>query len=304
MVTISHVLCPVDFSDCSRHAFTHAVAIAQWYRARVSVLHVHRLTTPVLAAPIGVAPVGLQPIVLTADERAHLRDALDAFVGPGRGPDTSIDISVEEDLDVAGAIVAHAESTRADLLVLGTHGRSGFERFMVGSVTEKVLRRTPIPVLTVPPRADAPGRPLSMRPHIICAVDFSTSSTRALDYAASLAREGDGVLTLLHVVDVPPESTDPSLPDLSAYRDQRFREGRLALSGMVAALDDGWRVAPLVLAGKPYREILRLASEQQADLIVMGVQGRGAVERAFFGSTAQHVIRAAACPVLTLKAPD
>jgi nucleotide-binding universal stress UspA family protein len=303
MVTITRVLCPVDFSDCSRHALTHAAAIAQWYRARISVLHVHRLTTPVFAAPIGVAPVGLQPIVLTAEERAHLEDALDTFVGPNRGPDTLIDLSVEEDLDVAGAIAAHAESTGADLLVLGTHGRSGIQRFMVGSVTEKVLRRTPVPVLTVPPHADGPERPLSMRPHIICAVDFSPSSTRALNYAASLAQETDGALTVLHVVDVPPESTDPSLPDLSDYRARRFHEGRLALAGMVAVLDDAWKVAPLVLAGKPYREILRLAAEQQADLIVMGVQGHGAVERAFFGSTAQHVIREAACPVLTLKSP-
>jgi nucleotide-binding universal stress UspA family protein len=155
-------------------------------------------------------------------------------------------------------------------------------------------------VLTVPPGAGA-VRPVSMRPRIVCAVDFSKASARALDFAASLAQEADGALTVVHIVDVPAESADSTLPDISAYRAARFEEATRELCGTVARLGEAWKVAPLVLAGTPYREILQVASAQQADLIVMGVHGRGAVERAFFGSTAQHVVRQAGCPVLTIR---
>jgi nucleotide-binding universal stress UspA family protein len=301
MIRIARVLCPTDFSDGSQHALDHAMAIARWYRSQVTVLHVHRLMTPVYAVAPVTMPVGVQTVTLTAAETAHLVEALDDFVARERGQGAIVDTVLEQDFDVANAILDRAASTAADLIVLGTHGRSGFQRFMLGSVAEKVLRRAVCPVLVVPPRAGAPDRPVSVRPRIVCAVDFSKASARALDYAASLAAEADGALTVLHVVDVPPESTDPSLPEISAYRTARFEEARLALAGAVAVLEEGWKAAPLVLAGKPYREILRVAAEQQADLIVMGVHGRGAVERAFFGSTAQHVVRQAACPVLTLR---
>jgi nucleotide-binding universal stress UspA family protein len=303
MIRIARVLCPTDFSDGSRHALDHATAIAKWYRSRITVLHVHRLTTPVYAVAPVTMPVGAQTLMLTATETAHLTDALDDFVAQDRGQGATVETVLEQDFDVADAILQRAATMPADLIVLGTHGRSGFQRFMLGSVAEKVLRRAACPVLTVPPRAGGAARPVSMRPRVVCAVDFSRASTRALDYAASLAQESDGALTVLHVVDVPPESTDPSLPDISSYRAARFEEARLALAGAVGALDEGWRAAPLVLAGKPYREILRVADEQQADLIVMGVHGRGAIERAFFGSTTQHVVRQAGCPVLTLREP-
>ncbi|MBM3818816.1 MAG: universal stress protein [Acidimicrobiia bacterium] len=304
MITIARILCPTDFSDGSRHALDHAMSIARWYRSQVTVLHVHRLTTPVYAVAPVTMPVGAQVLTLTAAETAHLLDALEEFVAPERGQGTAVETALEQDFDVADAVLARAGTMRADLIVLGTHGRSGFQRFMLGSVAEKLLRRADCPVLTVPPRAGDVERPISMRPRILCAVDFSKASARALDYAASLARESDGALTALHVVDVPPESSDPSLPDISAYRTARFEEARLALAGTVAALDEGWKAAPLVLAGKPSREILRVAAEQQDDLIVMGVLGRGALDRAFFGSTAEHVVRQASCPVLTLRAPD
>jgi nucleotide-binding universal stress UspA family protein len=303
MIRIARVLCPTDFSDGSRHALDHALSIARWYRSHVTVLHVHRLTTPAYAAAPVTMPVGVQPILLTTAETAHLLDALEEFVAPERGQGTAVETALEQDFDVANAILQRAAVMPADLVVLGTHGRSGFQRFMLGSVAEKVLRRAVCPVLTVPPRAGDPARPVSMRPRLLCAVDFSKASARALAYAASLAQESDGALTVLHVVDVPPESSDPTLPDISSYRNARFEEARLALAGSVAALEDGWKAASLVLAGRPYREILRVAEEQQADLIVMGVHGRGAVERAFFGSTAQHVVRQAACPVLTLREP-
>jgi nucleotide-binding universal stress UspA family protein len=197
----------------------------------------------------------------------------------------------------------------ADLIVMGTHGRSGVDRVLIGSVTEKVLRKAACPVLTVPPAApDAvPATPVLYK-NIVCPVDFSDASMRALEYALSLAREADAHLTVLHVTplefDLPHEHSmvDTGLT-LAEFFDRRERQARARLEEAVhpRAQDYCTAVALVTRAHRPWQEILRVANEGHADLIVVGVQGRSAVDLMFFGSTTQQVIRQASCPVLTLR---
>ena len=185
---------------------------------------------------------------------------------------------------------------------MGTHGRSGFQRLFLGSTAEKVLRQARCPVMTVPPRMpDAmPLGPVAFT-RLLCAVDFSASSELALNYAISLAREGNGALTLVHIVETTPlyyDFSPPAVVDVTAWTE----EARKRLRGMVA--DDvraSVSVTEVVAMGKPYREILKLAGEFASDLIVMGVQGRNAADLLFFGSTTHHVVREARCAVLTLR---
>jgi nucleotide-binding universal stress UspA family protein len=125
---------------------------------------------------------------------------------------------------------------------------------------------------------------------------------RALQYAAALAHETDATLTVLHVIELTSESSESYRAELNAYRAARFDEVRSSLTRALADLRDTCSTAQLILVGKPYREILRIAAEQQSDLIAMGAQGHGAIDVALFGSTTHHVLRQAACPVLTLKA--
>jgi nucleotide-binding universal stress UspA family protein len=303
MISIRRILCPVDFSDCAERALDHAVALAKWYHARLAVLHVYRLPVPVAMATPGIVPSELLPIPLTPAERAQLVASLENLVSSHRVAGPHIDILLDEDLEVAGSIVRRAASLPADLVVIGTHGRSGFERFMLGSVAEKVLRGAACPVLTVPPHCDpeAVHRP-SLFPQILCPLDFSKASARALEYASSLANDAGAQVTLLHVVDLPEAMPEPGAPDLSGYRVARFKAAEHALESAADAMRNGHHVTQRILTGKPYREILRVAGELEPDLIVMGVQGRSAIDLGFFGSTTQHVVRRAPCPVLTLKA--
>ena len=122
----------------------------------------------------------------------------------GVPPEVRVDFRIQEAGDVHEEILAQLGAAHADLLVLGTHGRSGFQRLFLGSVTEKVIRHTTCPTLVVPPRApDVPATtPVQFR-RILCPVDFSESSLDALAYAINMAEEADGRLTLLHVVDIP-----------------------------------------------------------------------------------------------------
>jgi nucleotide-binding universal stress UspA family protein len=204
---------------------------------------------------------------------------------------------------VSREIVRVASGLPADLIVMGTHGRSGFDRLMLGSTTEKLLRKSPCPLMTVPAHApDAVPVPVLFR-RILCAVDFSPSSLRALSFAESLAEESDAHLRLIHVVE--PRSIFEPVPmgaSGGAVSDEEVRiEARRRLDAAISREARVYsHVSEIVISGKPYREILREAAEQESDLIVMGAHG-GGIGALGFGSTTNHVVREATSPVLTLR---
>jgi nucleotide-binding universal stress UspA family protein len=204
--------------------------------------------------------------------------------------------------DAATEIAREAERLPADVLILGTHGRSGFERLFLGSVTEKVLRRVRVPVLTIPQPVREPGSPLYKT--ILCPVEFSSASIRALEYALSLAREADARLIMLHVIeDVLGSTAAGALGHLSVseYSRQLEQDALARLKGAVPDEARVWcRPDERVVQGRAYREILKVVADERVDIVVMGVQGRGALDRLVFGSTTHRVIREAGCPVLTL----
>ena len=295
MIRIKNVLCPVDFSDISQHAVDHAAAIAHWYDATLTLLYVF-VTLPTMDLP---------PLVLEDADRARLEGDLRrmaAAVPPG----VSVDVRVEQTESAHREILAQLAATHADLLVLGTHGRSGLERLFLGSVTEKVIRKATCPTLVVPPRASdvPPDAPVRFR-RILCPIDFAESSLSALAYALNLAEEADAHLTLLHVIEMPPELREhPLAPNFDVDRIHAAAEAdaRRRLRDLVPDQARTYcTVETDVVEGRAYRRVLQRAAEEEADLIVMGVHGRGAVDLLVFGSTTHHVIRAAACPVLIVR---
>jgi nucleotide-binding universal stress UspA family protein len=305
MIQIQRILCPIDFSDCSRRALDHALALAKWYDATLTVLHV--------CAPVPVSAYATVASMIPASQVGgenlnEVRQAMEKFASIDDGTRVPLAFETGEG-DPAREIVAVASAVQTDLIVLGTHGRSGFERLVLGSVTEKVLRKAGCPVLTVPPRVTeaASIRSVTLK-RILCAIDFSECSMRGLEYATSLAQEANAQLTVLYVVEPLPsvpadyESAVAGLKPLREYVAAAAEEGRELLRH---AIPDDVRsycqVETIQRIGKPYREILQLATEQASDLIVIGVHGRGVVDLMFFGSTAQHVVRQAHCPVLTLR---
>jgi len=219
--------------------------------------------------------------------------------------DVPLDLRVTEASDIHREILIQAEMVSADLLVLGTHGRSGFERLVLGSVAERVVRKAPCPTMVVPRQAHdtPPDEPVRFR-RIVCPVDFSDASVRAVEYATSLAEEARAQIILLHVLDVPPEIL--AQPISAGVDVDRIRAAAVADSQkqLEALVPDPPRphctMKAIVREGPVYREILAIAAERGGDLIVMGVQGRGAVDLMVFGSNTARVMRAATCPVLVL----
>ena len=292
MINFSRILCPVDLSEFSRRAVDHAAAIAHWYDASLTVLFVYA-NMPVMDVP---------PLVLPDVERERIVDALrDATRQVPSG--VPVDLQVREAYEVHREILAEADRLRADLLVLGSHGRSGMGRLLLGSVTEKVMREARCPTLVVPRGAAgaSPAGPVRFR-RILCPVDFSEGSIDALRYATSLAEEADAELTAIHVIEVPPELAARSAAepvDVDRIRAEAEAERLRELRALIPSDARTFcTVHTAVREGAAYREILRVAGETDADLIVMGVQGRGAVDLMVFGSNTARVTRAATCPVL------
>jgi nucleotide-binding universal stress UspA family protein len=304
-INIQRILCPIDFSETSRHALDHAAALARWYEAQISLLYVH----PVLAITSMSPGLPLMPgVMLTPVDRAAVAASLEAFAKDEVGAGLSMTREVLEG-NAASEIATYAREHGMQLIVLGTHGRSGFERLAMGSVAEKVLRTAECPVLTVPPRVpDRVPVPAALFRHVLCAIDFSPCSMEALSYATSIAQEGGGTLTVLYVAELLPDDIGPltgDFVDASPFRDylvraQAERTARLE-AAVPATVREFCTVETLMAPGKPYREILRVAANKDTDLIVLGVHGHNPFDRLFFGSTAQHVVRAARCPVLTVR---
>jgi nucleotide-binding universal stress UspA family protein len=306
MIHIQRILCPTDFSDFSRRALDHAVAIARWYESTITLLHVCT-SAPVVAYVPGSQV--LPSAMLTPEDQEALLASLKRFAEDEAGASVPVEFAIAEG-HTTTEIVAKANAMPADLLVLGTHGRSGFERLVLGSVAEKVLRKAGCPVLTVPRgMADVlPASPVIFK-RILCAVDFSDCSMHALRYAMSLAQEADAHLTVIHVLELPPdmpreihENVLAGPRSLREYVALAEQDRRARLKDAIPENVRAYCTVDTVLAtGRPYREILRVASDEMSDVVVIGIHGHGAADLFFFGSTAQHVVRQASCPVLTLR---
>jgi nucleotide-binding universal stress UspA family protein len=287
---LERILCPSDFSDFSVRAVEYAAALAKRFEARLSVLHVLRSVVAATGGPYFPA---------TGEMRDRAACELRSFVEPAIQAGAIVATELREG-DVWREIQARAAELPADLLVMGTHGRSGFEQLLLGSVTEKVLRRASCPVLTVCHDAERTWREPALFRRILCATDFSESSPLTVAFALSLAAEQQAQLTLLHVLDG--LQLYRAAPEFDPWRRQLEETARRQLEAAVAAAARDWcTVQHRVTVGRAHSEIVGVAREQDADLIVMGTHGHGSIARAFFGSTSHHVVREASCPVLTVR---
>jgi nucleotide-binding universal stress UspA family protein len=281
---IGRILCPVDFSPFSERALQFGGAFAAWFGAELTVIWVQSG---------GWRGHGAGH---TLDDGGQTLQSFTASVLGSR----SVHV-----LTTRGPVVPEIVRAAAtvDLIVMGTHGATGLERLLVGSVAEKVLRKAPCPVITVPRLAPPASRADLALETILCAVDFSPSSTQALKYALSLAETAHGRLLLLHALEWFAEEDDEAAPSANGAAFPTSEQDALAQLEELVPSDARSQcdAEALVGYGNPALEVLRVAAEQRADLIVLGVQGRGALDLTLFGSTAQQVVRDATCPVLTVK---
>jgi len=298
MLEIKLILCPIDFSAFSVRAYQHALSLAEHYQAKLVAQHVVELWRHPSAS--FAASAGLYEEFEQALRESGSKQ-LQEFVKNRTHDEIQPELVVQAGI-AADSILSFAQAHKTDVIVMGTHGRRGFDRLMLGSVTDRVMRRAPCPVLAIskPPHdflaADtATGKERGQVHHlsrILFCADFSENSEQALKYAISATAEYDAELTLLHVLEgVPsPAKAEEAMAAAGERLDKLIPpEGRTAL-----------KIKTAVRIGKPYWQIIQLAMEAQIDLVTMGVRGRGELDLAVFGSTTYRVMQLGSCPVLAV----
>jgi nucleotide-binding universal stress UspA family protein len=285
MLQIRTVLVPTDRSPCAERAYAPAVALAAHHGAALRMVHVSKAGR---RRP--------DDVHLTSDDVAHdLR--LSSEPEPADGGAVFEEVAASH-ASPALDILDHAREHDVDVIVMGTHGRLGSGHFLLGSVTEQVVRLADRPVLTVPCDEAHEGGP------VVVAVDFSEGSGTALLYARELATERGAALHALHVVewavDPPPYLYGLEVPALSDV----LARARVELAAFVAAA--GPDVVPVVRArvgGLAAFAVADYAREVAASLVVISTHGRTGLSRLLLGSVAERVVRTAPCPVFTVH-PD
>ena len=292
MLKIERILCPTDFSEFSEKAYDYALSLARHYGSEVLLQHVVRPLTlgyPEYAIPDSVGE-------FYGELRGHAEEQLREFakVRTQAGPSTRV---IVDEGAATDCILALAKEQAVDLIVMGTHGRRGFERLALGSVTEKVLRKSTCSVLVVRKQAHdfvvpaKGGDSILLRKILFCS-DFSECSARSLQYALSLAAEYQAELSLLHVLEHAPA---PSELQAETERARKRLE-----EPITAEARSRCKIDVIVRVGKPHEEIVRAAQEAQTELVIVGVRGRNALDLALFGSTTHRVIQLGTWPVLAV----
>jgi nucleotide-binding universal stress UspA family protein len=285
-VGIHSLLIATDFSPQSDNALRYGLDLAHLYGAAAEIVYVLPTEAYVIAGPEGIQ----------AAKDAARRDLLD-LKGKLRHDyafEDEVDYHVTmTEGDVSDCLLRWAAEKRADLIVLGTHGRGGLGKAILGSVAEKVFRRSGVPVLTVGPHIRHPKEAGNTR-HILAPCDLAATSHRAVLLACSLARERDSRLTVLHVIEHPNEGAK----DEPECVKQAIRK---KLADIVSDCADGVDIQYRIEFGKIATSILVVASETDADYIVLGVQPSSGVLDRFMWPIAYELVREARCPVLTVR---
>ena len=282
VITIKNILFATDFEVAAKRALPFAVALTDHYCAKLYVVHVIPEQAYVFAQPESLERILKETRDFTGYTLHQLTHSLT------RG-DRRCEALLENG-DVVQVLTELAELHAADLVVLGTSGRKGLDKLLVGSVAEEVLRTAPCPVLAV--GAHVSTQASAGIQSIVCAVDFSPSSLRATEYAISLAKEYEAHLTLIHVVDGVLRKSPRIAVHLGDMRLRQLISPEAELKYEPEVLTEVGLVAECILA---------VANDLLADIIVMGVRGMGALAQtaSHLGSIAHRIVSSAKCPVLT-----
>lgn len=283
-----HVLVAVDGSDCSAAATREAVAVAEARDARLSLLHV---LTRAGVENRGVDPDDAPEASLHRFAEAELREAEEAA--------SAADVTVETRVRVGDPVETILDSAGdADLLAAGTHGRTGVRRLLLGSVAERLVRRSPVPVLTT--RERRPETTDRYR-EILLPTDGSEAGLAAAERKLDFARAFDARVHALYVVDRRLLSNQRGPVRSASVERLQTRGTRVTAAIAERAADRGLEADTAVVEGIPRTEIRTYAETHRVDLVAMGTQGRTGTDRWLSGSVAESVLRTSPAPVLTVR---
>ncbi len=290
-MNVRKILCPVDFSSGSQHAMRMATRLASENDAELVLFHAWSVPPLAFPAHYVVAPSMYQEI--SDGAQAGLDDALREVTALGAKRASAKLVN-----GLAWTmIVGELEDPTYDLVVVGTHGRTGLGRILLGSVTEKIVRHAPCSVLAV--RPDGELKPFA---NILVPTDFSESAQHAADLASTLVASNGKGITLLHVIDLPVAySGEPTAENFTRDLDLHASKLLETWADRLRARTSARITSRSRIGGPGAQTLAVLDLDPTIDLVVMGSHGRTGIARVFLGSVAEKIVRHAKCPVLIAR---
>jgi nucleotide-binding universal stress UspA family protein len=298
MISIRKILFPTDFSVCADAALAWSVMLAQGFDSELIMFHAVVLHGDDAGDEVYSRFPDLEKVNRAREQSADSKlgkaiSGIDKLV---------VRQKVRRGFSAPDEIINYAREEKADLIVLGTHGRKGLQHLLLGSVAERVVRFADCPVLAVRCLPDRPRREVVLN-RIVLPVDFSAHNDRAARYATVLAASLGAEIEVVHVFTrgIPP--TFYSIGKESIFEVDTGLVGRAeqAINDFMrrAGVEKPYRTT--LVEGRPAEEIAKAAAKGDCSLVVMSSHGAGAVERMLIGSTTERVLRLAECPVLVIK---
>jgi nucleotide-binding universal stress UspA family protein len=296
MELIRNIVVPTDFSPLADAACERAASLARLFGAAIHLVHAPNF--PLVTAGEGSVPPNFWDDLRQA-AKGPLEQARKRIEARGVQLVTA---KISDALDAVHGIAEAVDAERADLVVMGTHGRRGISHAFLGSVAERTLRTVDTPVLAVKEDPETAAQPIEK---ILLAVDFSPHSERSVEWTASLAGRLKASVEVLHAFDLPPDY-NPYVSEFGADLERRIEAH---VSGRLGAICDrlakhGIRANARFGRGRPDAVIAHVAREIGCQLIAMGTRGQSGVAHVLLGSVAERTLRAAPCSVLCVKASD
>jgi nucleotide-binding universal stress UspA family protein len=286
-VSLTKILVTTDFSQASNRALDYAIALARRCDARIYLAHAIT-PDPFQFAEPQLAQATYEKVRQAAEE--GITDIL--ISGKLRGVPHEVLLAEGNVWPTLEKMICDHE---IDVVVSGTHGRGKVQKMLIGSVAEEIFRRANPPVLTVGPGATGEPQKDFALSHILFATDFGAGAKKAVAYAFSLAHEHNATLTLLHVVETPTTYTEESVARLEGINEVRMKK-------LLPPGAENWCKPQFRLTfGLAAEDILAVAGQGQADLIVMGAKARNSLAGHAPLSIAYNVVTKAMCPVLTVR---
>jgi nucleotide-binding universal stress UspA family protein len=293
MNAIRKIIVPTDFSEASDVAARSAAILAKPDGASVHLLHVIRL--PFLHTTYDVNVPEAIWEGLRKGTRERLSETSRALEAMGV---SEVEEIVSESRQPSEAVAENVKKLDADLVVMGTHGRQGLSHTLLGSVAERTIRASPVPVLTVK-GAGLTGPPVR---RVLLATDFSSHAKEAQSLAAAFARRTGAQLDIVHVLDESPEYIRTLSAEVAAFEDQARAMAGDHLEELAGRLRaDDLAVITHLRKGRPVDAVVEEADRLESDLIVLGTHGHTGFARVALGSVAERTLRHAKCSVLTTR---
>jgi nucleotide-binding universal stress UspA family protein len=284
-----NILFATDFSPAAAHAIPYVKRIAKHYDANLVAYHVRPPAVNIMTDP-SIWPKDIE--AAKVENESHRHELLSAFAG------IPTNVLIDEGGEILWRLQEAIKKNNIDLVVLGTRGRTGIGKVLLGSVAEEILRSLTCPVLTVGPHSNALLNVSGEFREILYATDLTSASPAAAAYAVSLAQEFQAHLVILHVI------PDQVPGDLVFASDVRMAAQEL-LRKMVPEDAQAWcKPEYFVERGNPADTIQEFARQRESDLIVLGVKEETGVPGAATHlpiATAHKVVSRAICPVLTVR---